>query len=304
MSCQICGHETIEKISLYKHIWLKCSECGNAKKIKRERYALQFIANLSIFTVLLKNIPKVRAIHNLVKNLGKNEEGIDLYDHYLQDGIVTSHGSPWEGHSAKLLEEIKSNITHDTKSMTVLDISGGPGYVINELRENFSSVSVTEFSPTTVHRMSKLLNLRSHLYNFNSMQLKEVTKQKYDLILSRHALNFVDDINDFAFQLSKSVNKDGFLYLSFVTTNVQAMVRWQMEDYIYNYLFDCDYLSKIFSDFGFQEVHRETIKGPHFLEKKSIFKPIFLTTIFINKLSKIFKEDPTTKSAMIIFRKQ
>lgn len=288
---------------MYKHIWVSCANCKNASKVKKEKYALQIFSTLNILTRFLKKIPKVRALHNLVLNLGFNEAGIDLYDHYLEDRNVSSVGTPWEGQSSQLLEKLQQSIPSNLAKLNALDVSGGPGYVMNELREHFSGVAVTEYSPQTTKRMSELLGLKSYLYDFNSMRLRDVVDEKYDLVLSRHAINFCKDIDNLAENFSEVIEKNGFLYLSFVTNNFQSMVRWQMEDYIYEHLFDCDYLREVFKKYGFEQIHRESIAGQHYLQDKGLFKPIFYFSLFANKLTKAFKLDPKTKSSIMIFKK-
>lgn len=302
-ACRFCSNTDVHKINVYKHIWFHCPLCNNASKIKKENYALQILSSLSVLIRFLIKIPKGRGLYNLLLNLGKNEAGIDLYDHYLEDGNTSSVGTPWEGESTAVLEKLRQHIPSDLGKMKVLDVSGGPGYVISELRQHFSEVAVTEYSPQTVKRMKELLGLNFYQYDFNSMQLRDVVHKKFGLVLSRHAINFSIDINDLARNLSEIVEKNGFLYLSFVINNVQTMVRWQMEDYIYEHLFDCDFLVELFGKYGFRETHREMIIGPHYLYNKGLFKPVFYWSLYANKLTQVFKRDPKTKSAILVFRK-
>ncbi len=301
--CKICNSPRTVSISVYKHIWTNCQKCGCAGRSGKNRYALDPILKVILAnTKKLSKIPKLRSIHLFFQTFDRNENGVDLYDHYLEDNKTSSHGTPWEGVSDLLYNDITEKITRNTKAISVLDISGGPGYVAKELSGKFKSITVSEFSPSTVSRMISLLHLDTFKFDFNKENLNNLTSKKFDLIMSRHSLNFVENLEDFCGQLEKKINSQGYVYLSFVLNNPQSIIRWQMEEYIYRYLFSPEYVSSIFKKFGFKETHRAENRTSKYFENKKVYLPIYLISIVANGLFKVFLQ-PRCRSITMIFCK-
>ena len=304
-SCIYCNSSSYSKINTYKHIWWSCNNCGNILCENRSSYIFEFLPKyLSKFIhgEYLNKVRYVRGLKNLISDLGRGSNSIDLYDTYLDDGKVDSSGTAWEGISSQLMEEFESyGLSFSDKN--VLDVSGGPGYVIKELSQHCNKAVVTEYSPSTVRRMSEILGMESYQYDFNKDRISDVVNDKFDVVLIRHSINFCKDLNKMAASLKAVLNEGAVVYLTFVPPTLASCLRWQMEDYIYHVLLKTETVKKIFMNEGFVEIASQTNEASYYTDNKRIYSAIFFFTRIMNSTKRIDKT-LTTKSAKNGFKLQ
>lgn len=178
--CKFCEGFTLTVINTYKHRWFSCNDCGNIFRQKKAKYLLEFIPE-NVFKV----IPSRKARRFLSSTLKRKSDCAIFYDYYLdetQGQSVTSKGTKWEGQADKLVLEMKKlgiNLT----GKNILDISGGPGFLAQELSPLCKKVFVTEYSEIAVDRISKHLGISAIKYDFNNDDIGSLIHEKFDVVL-------------------------------------------------------------------------------------------------------------------------
>ena len=288
-NCVICRSMNIESFEMYKHHWIFCSKCGNASQLPREIYPLEFLIKIWSFPFLseiLSKFPFANTIKEHMQYFGKRLAAEELYDQYLSDGNINISGTAWEGIPEQIQDLLrKNNISLSTKR--VLDISAGPGFVAKEIQKKCKEIVATELSPNTVSRMNSLLGLPTVKFDFNADKLSEKFDQKFDFVMMRHSINFCNNVEDFAVELSKITNPGSVVLLSFVSPTLASCLRWQFEDYIYSFLFSKNYLEQVFYKKGFVVASCDIKSGGFFWSGKLFFLPILLFYLFVNIFKKI-----------------
>ena len=302
--CQFCQGESFTTFQTYKHLWYSCDTCGNMFCTKKTKYFLSPVASFLLNGTtkrIITKLPFGRTFLSYLTFLMPGLDSVDLYDEYLADGKSDSSGTAYQGIAQKILDEFKGyEISFTDKS--VLDISGGPGYVIKELSRHCANVVVSEYSPNTVRRMSEVLELPSFQYDFNKDDISEKTNEKFDIVLIRHSLNFCLDVNQLLKSLKKALNKDAIIYVTFVTPTLATCVRWQFEDYIYHTLFNPETVSKIFAQEGFDEISKHYTVDSYYMDGKKLLFPIMYPYRIINSRKNNINVDLNTKGAVMVFK--
>src|SRR5262245_16853491 len=143
--CPLCQSESFSVIQSYKHRWLSCNECGN---IFRRRRKPPYFVERWIPRRLLKPLLRkgVNYLYSESAVIREEERSYDLYGEVSPDDLK---GSKWEGQLAALRERLQP-FGIDLKDKVILDISGGPGLFVKELRGIARYAVTTEFSQTAV----------------------------------------------------------------------------------------------------------------------------------------------------------
>ena len=255
--CQFCGGTEAERINSYKSYWISCNNCGNIKRILKDRFPLEFLPKW-IFGSLSKR-DKIKPISirgKLRYALFRN--GTDtFYDYYLEESqkvmggfSLSSKGTKWEGESEYVLKELQDwNI--NIKDKKVLEISGGPGYFAKELQQNCKRWTVSELSELSVNRMKNKLNLDAIKFDINSDDISNLVDDTFDIIFMRHCINFCLDIKKFLKSLKKIIHKDTVIYVSFSQPTLASCMRWSLDDYTFLVLYNPETVQKLFAEEGF-----------------------------------------------------
>lgn len=254
MHCKVCGSQNLVRLNTYKHYWYTCQECQSAERKKKEHYALEkfFPTRLSgklpgYFTYILPSNyfdeSKLGTSYNYYADMGGSNEG---------------SGTKWDGETQLVVDRLKKfNI--DLKGKNVLDVSGGPGFVANNLKGITHYILLTEFSETAVEGMRKFLSVDVKKYDYNSDDLSKISADKFDVILVRFSINFCNDIRKFATEAKTLLKPGGLLYIEHVEPNRGSLLRWQFDEYTYTLLHGIKIFAKIFEESGFETVRQEVL---------------------------------------------
>jgi 2-polyprenyl-3-methyl-5-hydroxy-6-metoxy-1,4-benzoquinol methylase/predicted RNA-binding Zn-ribbon protein involved in translation (DUF1610 family) len=293
--CAFCGAKST-RINTYKHYWSYCPECGNAVRFRKDRYMFDFVPKHLFF-----KLPKGNTLF-LLLNRKKDKEA--FYDYYLEDNQVnaTAKGTKWEGELDSLTKELlKFGIS--LKDKKVLDISGGPGFLAQDLKNICKEVVVTEYSQVSVERMKNILKLKVLKFDYDSDEISKIINDKFDIVLIRYSINFCKDIKKFLSSLKKLLHNDSIIYVSFVPPTLGVCLRWQFDDYIYNVLYSPETLARLFSEEGliafarYEQGRYYYLSGRHF----RLF-PFIIPYRFLNQFKNCNK-DLYQKNIVMIFKK-
>ncbi len=254
MECKICKSSSLTKLNTYKHYWHSCDNCGSIERIKKEKYFLEKFFPLSLakklpgyFTYILPSKyfeeSKLGTSYNYYADMGSSNEGT---------------GTKWDGETEVVVNRLKS-LGVDIKDKSVLDVSGGPGFVANNLRTTTKYMLLTEFSDTAVEGMKKFLSIDVKKYDYNSDALDKVTDKKFDIILVRFSINFCNDLEKFAREAKNLLNPGGLIYVEHVEPNKGVILRWQFDEYTYTLLHAIKIFADTFTKAGFETTKQEVL---------------------------------------------
>jgi 2-polyprenyl-3-methyl-5-hydroxy-6-metoxy-1,4-benzoquinol methylase len=218
--------------------------------VKRDQYFWEFIP-LSI----IRALPLGRKLAQYFTHF---KDGEDFYDYYLdpqQGQTLNRAATKWRSETQDLVQQLNLNGI-ELHGKRVLDISGGPGFLAQDLSKVCSSVLVTELSHQVTERMTSALAVRAIKFDFNSDDLSSVVAEKFDLVLIRYAINFCDDLGRLACAIKALLVPGGAVYVSFVPPTLGTMIRWQFDEYTYRNLYQPETMARCFLGQGFQERNR------------------------------------------------
>lgn len=317
-TCRFCGSNDDSKIKTYKSIWISCDNCGNIVRILRDRFPLEFVPKrLFGSTKFQQNPTGIRG--QLYHVLYRAEEGDEIYDYYLDESqkarggySLSSKGTKWEGESEHLLGELLEwGVTLNDKK--VLEISGGPGFVAQELLSECRKWMVTEYNQSSVEKMKKVLGLDVIKFDFNTDNLCELVDDTFDLVFLRHGINYCTDARKLLSSIKKIIHKDSLIYCSFTQPTLASCLRWSLDDYVFAVLYNPETIQKLFAEEGFisfgkrEQGTRHWIYGGYWMSggihwRHVMASPFTIPYYFLNRFKNI-NTSPREKNLAMIFRR-
>ncbi len=256
-SCPYCLGEDITRANTYKSYWYSCNDCGNVVREIKDKYFFEKIIPRALWgRISPERLAHPKTIRELiVYALYKNRDrsGYDMYDYYLDPKLgykESPDNMKFAPETDELLEELKK-FNVDMSGKTVLEISGGPGYVGKNIEKIAKKYIVTEFNHKAVERMRNVLGLNAYKFDLNSDNIGEIITDKVDIVLMRHCINFCYDINKFLRDLKPLLNDNPIIYVSTCLPTLGCFTRWCLDDYTFLVLQNPESISKIFAEEGF-----------------------------------------------------
>jgi 2-polyprenyl-3-methyl-5-hydroxy-6-metoxy-1,4-benzoquinol methylase len=244
--CTICGSEKFCTTNTYKHRWITCSDCGNVFRERKEKYLFEGFPLLKsrLIPVQISN-----ALDRMVEVTVDNSNYYNYYDNVAAKG--SESGTKWAGEYEALLATLKG-LDISLKGKRVLDVSGGPGFVVKHLDGFAERAVVTEYSEDAVKGMIHALKIEAVKYDFNSDKIRDVVEGQFDVVLVRYAINFCNDIAAFAHSLKDVIAPGGLVFVSFVLPSLGTCLRWHHDEYTYNVLYNPETLAKGFCSASYE----------------------------------------------------
>lgn len=212
----------IIKLKTYKHIWHLNIKTGVCEIYDRSFYPLGFLALISKKLSIFGKDKKLLINPSLFYDAGTShgQEFVSENDIKLQKGRAKTFNSLLKMWGIK------------TKEKSILDLSGGNGIFIEHFKKmGAKSVTHTEFSKDAVNYASEELNIPSSLYDINSNSLKDLFKEKFDIIMLRGCIEFCDNFENLLKQLRDVTNKNSIVVLTFINPTLGAALRTQFDQY-------------------------------------------------------------------------
>lgn len=224
LQCPVCHASELSIINTYKHRWYTCQKCGNAFRVRKEKY---LINRLSRF--LLKCQPK---LGHLLPDFSAIDDSSRMYDYMASEEHTRNdeQAESFEKFTSRIIK--KHNI--DFNGKRVLDISGGNGNFANKLDGLGARVTMTEYSSVSVEYARKHYGIEAVRFDFQSDCISELLQEKYDIVLLRAAIMFCLDISAFIHDLKRILHPGSqVLIVSSVPPSLGVFLRWQFDDYTY-----------------------------------------------------------------------
>lgn len=243
--CPICNSIHLTRVNSYKHHCYTCSDCNNVFHVKKQgKYLFEWFLPRSIFKRLLP--PK--AFLRLFRDKG-DISAADFYDVYATECRNISDVRRTE--VAQLIDQLAmTGVSIQGKS--VLDISGGPGYVAQQLKGTCSRFVVTEFSDVATRAMRDVLGVETAKFDYTNDRLPEVfPNDKFDLILIRSSIIFCPNLDEFVASLKPLLNEGGHVLLETIMPTLGDVLWWQQMEYKFPIIYSQETLEKYFYKHGF-----------------------------------------------------
>jgi hypothetical protein len=240
-------------IDSYKHSWMTCNDCGTLIRERKKRY----VFDNWFFRPIISNTPLQRVFGKTLLSMKEvAEDEKKFYDYYYESAKKGIKGTKWEKANEKVLGNLERyGISPNNKSC--LDISGGPGFLTKQLASVAKNAIVTEFSQYAVDGMRSALNVEAVKFDYNSENVDQCLKGKYDIIFVIYSIGFCNDIRGFAQSLKKLMHEGCYVYLCYSPPTLGLMMRWQFDEYTYTRGWEPDTLIRVFTDIGMKLIARE-----------------------------------------------
>jgi ubiquinone/menaquinone biosynthesis C-methylase UbiE len=254
MKCKVCGSTSLEKVNTYKHFWYACTSCNSIEREKKTHYTFESLFPKSA----TKKLPGYFTYLLPAKYFDESKLGTS-YNYYADMGSsAEGSGTKWNGET-KIVSERLNKLGIDLKGKNVLDVSGGPGFVANNLRSETSYMLLTEFSQVAVEGMREFLAVDIEKYDYNSDSLDKITDKKFDIILVRFSINFCNNLEKFAKEAKNLLNPGGLIYVEHVEPNRGCLLRWQFDEYTYTLLHGIKIFAETFNKHGLNTIKQEVL---------------------------------------------
>ncbi len=241
MHCTICGGTDFTLLDSYKHTWLWCKSCGTVYSERKTKYPAE-----TLFPERLARLftPKL-AMNVLYRSI---PDSYDRYAELCKKGIEYTRWASWPKYYTDLFRLLRI----DLSDKSILDISGGPGFLTKELSKKCKRAVVTEYSQTSVDAMSKVLGIEAVRYDYNSDRLEDLIDGKFDVVLDIGSLNFCKDLPKFVESLKRVMAQDGVVIADYPQPSLGMCIRWQDPDYTHLALYRSNVVAKVFVQHGFR----------------------------------------------------
>lgn len=115
----------------------------------------------------------------------------------------------------------------------VLDAGGGTGYLSWYLYQQFKgkigSISLVDTSRNMLDEAEKKHNNLINTHNVSIETFCKVTTNKYDTVLLRQVLHYVDDVDEILKSLKSTMKNDGLMYIGQFVTHDEECKKWHDE---------------------------------------------------------------------------
>jgi 2-polyprenyl-3-methyl-5-hydroxy-6-metoxy-1,4-benzoquinol methylase len=214
-----------------------------------------------------------------------------------------------------LYNYLKKNKT----SKKILDISGGPGNVAFNLKNNLDiQVSITEYNKNIVNKIKRSFNLKTYYFDFDNLNKNNLPRnQKYDLIVLWNCIYYCKKLRNLIKFLSHQIKKKGEIIIAKPLPNFATITKFSiMENYAPYRYYSPNILTNEINKISFYKKNLYNLKGKNFiihyffnfqLSKKLIYNLIcILISIYyifrnLNKINLL--KDLKLEDFIIIYKK-
>jgi hypothetical protein len=246
--CPVCTWHKLTTIRTYAHDWISCDLCGTIRRVGKAHYPAERLG-------ALVNVLPAKMRHNLLPDREVQATSGEAYYRYYEDSAKAGvEGTKWAPEFGRLTEFLAGHGV-SMKDRDVLDISGGPGFVVKALAGIARRAVVTEFSPAAVTGMVRALNIEAVKYDYASDHLDDLFPAlAFDVVLVRNSINFCTDLRQLALELQAITRPQSTVYVSFTPPTLGTCLRWQTDPYTYEMLYQPESMVRAFAEAGFAQI--------------------------------------------------
>lgn len=247
--CPYCDGERRAQ-SVFKKVWWLCAGCGNATAVRRARYPLDRTPRVvrRVLPAQLFADPEILQDPGAAWYVSGTYRGADARE------------TPYAGESQKVRDLLDRFAIDATGSL--LDLSGGPGFVARDLLRTARRVVMTEYS-AHVLPFARGLGVDAVAFDYQGAPLETCVTGPFDLILSRYSLNFCRDLAGFLASVNRVASRPAtFLLAGFIGPSRGACLTSALEDAGPPVLWHPDFVAAAFKHAGWQVEARFEVDPP------------------------------------------
>jgi len=251
--CSNCASASFSWVRTYKHDWHQCNDCRTLHRVRRPSYPL----DIAPLRALIERTP-LRKLFGAtllrVREVVEEEKKFyDMYENAVAAGVI---GTKWEPLTGMRLEDFaRHGISIAGK--TVLEISGGPGFLSKAIQSVAQHVTVTEFSKISVDGMASALGIDAVQFDYNQDEIGQRVTGPFDVILIIYSIGFCNDLKAFVRSLKAVMHDKTIVYVCHSPGTLGLMLRWQFDEYTFTRCWELDTVAKCFAEIGYPERARE-----------------------------------------------
>jgi len=172
----------------------------------------------------------------------------DFYDVYTEECLDESEFRKSE--VKQLLDQFSINgITFTEK--TVLDVSGGPGFIAKHLKPVCARFVVTEYSEIATRVMSDVLKIETARFDYVKDRLQDIFAEKFDIVLLRSSIIFCPRLDNFVADLRAILNPGGYVLVETILPSLGEVFWWQQMEWKFPIIYSQETIEKYFYKHGF-----------------------------------------------------
>lgn len=235
----------VSQFTTYKHIWMVDSESGITRVVNRKRYPLNAIGRLA------KKLKILSVDEEILRDPSLMYDGVSPFG---QKFVQTEEHSIQIERADSFLELLLSHGV-DVRSKSILDLSGGSGEFVVQLKKRGAAKVVhTEFSQKAVQYARNNLGIESHLLDLNKQRITSAVGggQKFDIVLLRGLIEFCDDLEQIAADIHEITHTDSLVLISHQIATLGVALRTQFDQYNMSILRPSSVVSSTFEKHGFR----------------------------------------------------
>jgi 2-polyprenyl-3-methyl-5-hydroxy-6-metoxy-1,4-benzoquinol methylase len=245
--CNYCKSTNYTSLNTYKHFALVCSDCGNVSHFKKDKYLFEYLFPRSIAKKLLPTKAFLR--------LFSDKNDFIASEFYDTDAFGLMDKTEWRKSEVRQVLDQLNLVNFDPREKRILDVSGGPGMIGEELNALGGDVVVTEYAESQVKAMNDSLSVNSVKFDYLNDRISEVSSGKFDLIMVRSSIIFCPDLDGFVSELDAILNPGGIIFIESILPTLGEIFWWQQLEYKFPFIYSQETIEKTFNKSGFTLQH-------------------------------------------------
>jgi ubiquinone/menaquinone biosynthesis C-methylase UbiE len=199
-------------------------------------------------SVVEKIIPRKAFLRLFGDRTGQPE---DFYDVYADE---CKEINEWRKSEFDQIIDELSLAKIDLRDKSVLDVSGGPGYVGFQLQKVCKRVVVTEFSSKSSEAMSQHFGLETKKFDYTKDRLRDIIDEQFDIIMIRSSIIFCSDLDTLILDLKRILKKNGHILIETILPTYGEVFWWQQLEYKFPIIYSQEVIEKLFYKHGLKLV--------------------------------------------------
>jgi 2-polyprenyl-3-methyl-5-hydroxy-6-metoxy-1,4-benzoquinol methylase len=244
IKCVVCGSNNGCILNTYKHYCFVCNDCNSVTHEKKKKYALDYILPKFIFSKILPRKAYLRLFSD------SQSVASAFYDVYSEECMDINEWRKSE--IVQIIDELNLAGIQLSQDISILDVSGGPGYIGHQLKKACKRVVVTEFSNKSSKKMAEQFGIETATFDYDKDKIENVVSGKFDVILIRSSIIYCDDLNGFIEGMTKLLNPKGHVLIQSILPTYGEVFWWQQLEHKFPVIYSQESIEKLFYKNNFQ----------------------------------------------------
>ena len=264
--CPVCSSEDYITLNTYKHYAHVCNDCNSVFHTKKNKYLLERLLPSRFIKKLLPRKAFLRLFRD------EESPASEFYDVYTEECLNISEWRKSEYSQIKdILAKAKLSISPD---WSVLDVSGGPGFLGYQLQKECAKVVVTEYSQASSNAISNQFGLKTAAFDYTKEVLSDKVSGPFDLIMIRSSIIFCPDLDKLVKDMCRLLSANGHILIETILPTYGEIFWWQQLEYKFPIIYSQQSIESTFYRHGFKPITSFRDYGSYFGVKARSYKAL------------------------------